>query len=166
MAKVKRSNKTLILSALLAGLLSGMPIVNAHGDEHRSERMTHHQRHMQDMRHMGFERAFAKLDLSEAQQSAIDSLKQENRTASAGVHEQLKSLHEQLKQAMRADDVNESEVRGLTSQIADLRSTMMIQHAKVRKQALAILNDEQRAKFEEMKARREAKISALEELDD
>jgi|GEM_PF-3059701 len=151
--------KTVFISTAFATALVGSTMVKGHDSEEREfRRMEHkmHHRH-EHMRH-GFMRAFAQLDLSEEQKTKLKALKAGNQDVAETRRESLHNIESQIQQLMKADAIDDAQIKALTSQAAELKADQLIFAANMKKQAIAILTDEQREKFDAMKAKREAKM--------
>ena len=147
--------KSILTSALLSLLISGTAFAKAHDNDdvevqmyehkmqHRHQRMKNHMRH-----------AFAHLDLSDEQHSAIKALKESTKETAKTRRGLMKQLRKQMHGLMKAETIDESAIRSLSVQIAEVKAEQMITHANFRQQAVAVLNDEQKAKLETMKAKR------------
>ncbi len=109
-------------------------------------------------------RAFAKLDLSEDQKAQLKVLKESGKNGNEQTREQIIDLKLKIKGLLSADVIDEAAVKSTSMELASLKSSQAIKHAKMRKQALAILTDEQRAKFEQMKNKRKMRMKKHLEL--
>ena len=106
-------------------------------------------------------RAFAKLDLSEDQKAQLKTLKESGREGNEETREQIVDLKLKVKELLSAEEIDEAAVKSSSMELASLKSSQAIKHAKMRKQALAILTDEQRAKFEQMKNKRKMRMKKM-----
>lgn len=149
---------TTLLAAVLTMTLSTS--VTAHPDRgsdknQRVFKQKMHKQHERGMRGMdGLRRAFAHLDLSEEQKASLKSLKQNNKETMTAVRESILPLKKQMHELMSADDLDEAAIRDLSARIADKKTDQMILMASIKKQAIAILTDEQKAELKQMKEKR------------
>jgi len=88
--------------------------------------------------------------------------KESNKETMQARHAVMKPLRKQMHELLSADNVDEAAVKELSIQIAESKADNLILMASIKKQAIAILTDEQRAKLEEMKIRGEQKELAEE----
>lgn len=96
----------------------------------------------------------AKLDLSEQQKIDIEALTRTGSNAAKEKRQQLELLRGKMKKLANSETIDEQALKSLTSQMADLRSDMMIMHLKKREQIESLLTDEQKEKFNKMRHRR------------
>jgi Spy/CpxP family protein refolding chaperone len=96
----------------------------------------------------GFERRLDRLtevlDLTEAQQEAIEQLHEANHEQMVELRKEMARLRNQLEGEMLADEPSEQVVVDLTERIGDLRTRMQVLRARTRLAVRAELTDEQR----------------------
>lgn len=151
--------KSLLTFALLGTLFTAAPAAMAQGSgdpeldlfEHKMQR--HHER-----KRFQIMRALSALDLSDEQKASIKSIKESNQATAEASREQGRSIRKQVRQALKDDVIDETNVKVLVAQAAELRAEQMIRLANVKKQIFATLTDEQKAKLEKMKQKRIAKM--------
>ena len=154
---------TTAAAVLLSGFVfSGSAIAHPASDDGEAK-MKHskkmHRQHGSDMGGMrGLRRAFAQLDLTEQQQELLKSLKETNKGSMQAAKSSMKPLKKQMHELLMADDIDEAAVKGLSIQMAERKADHMIMMASIKKQAIAILTDEQRAKLKKMKEKRQEKM--------
>ena len=90
------------------------------------------------------------LDLSDSQRDQIRSVREQNHNPA--LVEQLRAARKALNEAVTADVVNESTIRGLAAQVAPLEADAAIQRAYAHAAMLQILTADQRAELSEMQA--------------
>ena len=148
-----------ILSGLiLAVALTSVSTLSMAGPNHRhhDERVLH-ERSSDQARWMSVKRAMhalSHLDLTEQQKIDIKALVKEGIEASKAKRVEVKKLHKKLKQANKDDVIDEQAIRSTSSDIADLKSDLLIMHLNKRKQVMELLTDEQKAKMKEVKAKK------------
>ena len=156
--------KQLLTLAMLGSLLAGAPaaIAQNSGDdeldlfEHKMQR--HHERKRFQMM-----RALSALDLSDEQKANIKSIKESHQATAKANRETARSLRQQIRQALKAEVIDEATVKVLVAQAAELRAEQMIKRETIKKQVLASLTDAQKAKLEKMKQKRIAKMKRWQE---
>jgi periplasmic protein CpxP/Spy len=159
----KKKLFTTAAAVLLSGLvLTGSAI--AHPDnEERTVSQKHmkkkHREHRHDMGGMHrLHRAFQHLDLSGEQKDSLKSLKESNKDTMIAAKSSMKPLKKEMHELLMAEDIDEASVRNLSVQIAEKKADHMIMMASIKKQAIAILTDEQRAELKKMKEKRDTKM--------
>jgi len=104
----------------------------------------------------GFEAVAAELNLSEAQQKEIESLRE---TAKAEAEKLQGIMRDNMLAERQAIEAGESEkqIRKLARKFADSRVDLILYNRKVEKQLGEILTKEQNEQLEKMKAERKAR---------
>lgn len=92
------------------------------------------------------------LDLTEEQRTQIASIISTQREKCAPLRERMKETRQQLREAARADQVDENAVRSLTAAQSEAKAELMIHKAQTRSRIQALLTDEQRQKAERLHA--------------
>ena len=100
------------------------------------------------------ERFAEKLNLTDAQKAQIKTIRQNNREQNKAFFEQSRATFEQLHAAKKANDT--AKVEQLKPVLEQQRAQMKQFRDTERQQILALLTQEQRAKFDAMQAEREA----------
>jgi len=88
-----------------------------------------------------------RLDLSEAQQEAIDAIHEKSRAQNLELRKQVMRLRNELKGEMLKDAPDQGKVVGLTENIGKLRTQMQVNQAKTRLAVRQQLTTEQRDKM-------------------
>ncbi len=114
------------------------------------ERMRDHNGRGKDILH----RVFSKLDLTDEQKSSIKSLKESNKESMKSIHLSMRSAKKQMKELLAVDEPDETAVKTLSAEMSELKAEKMLLQAKFKREALAMLTDEQREKLEKMKEKR------------
>jgi|GEM_PF-4634341 len=131
------------------------------GERSYKHKMKMHKMHDQGMRSMGgfgkLRHAFSQLDLSDAQRDELKALKQNNSESINAGKEAIYPMKSQMKELLMADEIDETAVKDLAVQIAEKKADQMLLIASIKKQAIAILTDEQRTELEQMKEKRQRK---------
>ena len=91
------------------------------------------------------------LDLTETQKKQIETLMDEKWENHQTMRTQMQAGQSELREYKQGDEFNESEFRAKAQKQADLKTEMMVQHAKTRQQLLAVLTHEQQQKAEKLK---------------
>ncbi|TQV88780.1 Spy/CpxP family protein refolding chaperone [Aliikangiella coralliicola] len=106
----------------------------------------------------GLRHAFSHLDLSDEQKSALKSLKNSNKETIQAGREAMRSLKKEMKALLMAETIDEAAVKSLSTTIAAQKADQLILFANLKKQAIALLTDEQKAQLDEMKAKRQERM--------
>jgi len=85
-----------------------------------------------------------RLDLSEAQQSAIDGIRETSREAGLATRTQIVRLQNELEGLMLSDDPDAGDVEKLVRRIGELRTDQRVRRMQTRLEIRAQLTDEQR----------------------
>ncbi len=146
-------NRKIILIGAIASIfaIGSMAIANPnhkmrHGGYSNHEKQAPNAK--QIMRHL------SKLDLSEKQKSEIETLVKNGIKSTKVQRETLKSMHHQMKALMHADAVDETAIKSLTYEMANIRGDLTIARLNKRNQIALLLNDEQKEKMQKMKHHR------------
>jgi Spy/CpxP family protein refolding chaperone len=94
-----------------------------------------------------------KLGLSADQTTQIKAIFEGARAGEEARHVKLEELHKQLDAATANGQFDETKVREIANQQAQLMSEQMVEHLRLKSQAYAILTPEQRTKADEMHKR-------------
>lgn len=92
------------------------------------------------------------LDLTDAQVAQIKQIHSAGREQMHQSHQQLKALHQQLHALVASDNFDEAKAQTLISQIQQIQSTQMLEHAREMNATYKVLNPQQKAKFEKLSA--------------
>lgn len=93
------------------------------------------------------------LNLTEAQKTQVKSIMEGTEASAQGIHAKLEEIHNQLEAATANGQFDETQVRGLANQQAQLQADMMVEHLRVKSKIFGVLTAEQRVKAEEMHKR-------------
>ncbi len=93
------------------------------------------------------------LSLTDAQKEQVKAIVASAESNSQGIHAKLEEIHKQLDAATANGQFDETQVRALASQQAQLEADMMVEHLRVKSKIFGILTAEQRTKAEEMHKR-------------
>lgn len=88
------------------------------------------------------------LGLNDSQKEKINALLKTEREKSEPLRKQIDENREQLRKASLTTPFNETTVRALATKLAQLKTDMMISHARVKSEISALLTPEQRAQAE------------------
>lgn len=90
------------------------------------------------------------LGLTADQTTQIKTIFEGARAGDEARHTKLEELHKQLEAATANGQFDETKVREIASQQAQLMADQMVEHLRMKSQAYAILTPEQRTKADEM----------------
>lgn len=94
-----------------------------------------------------------KLSLTDAQKQQVKAIMDAAESSTEGTRAKLDETHKQLEAATANGQFDETQVRNLANQQAQLESEMMVEHLRAKSKVYSILTAEQRAKAEEMHER-------------
>ncbi len=109
--------------------------------------------------------AFAKLDLTDEQKASIKSIKQSEMQKNEATREQLIDLKLEMRKQLKADNVDEAQVKALSAQVSELKADLTISRAKAKKQMIALLTEEQQAKLKKMTDKRRERMKKRAEVE-
>ena len=95
-----------------------------------------------------------RLDLSEAQRTEIDGVRDAAREASAATRDQLREVRQALNAAVRSDVVDEGRIRSLAATLASLEADQVVREAYAYADVWQILTPEQQELVQSMAERR------------
>ncbi|WP_444937496.1 Spy/CpxP family protein refolding chaperone [Microbulbifer sp. JMSA002] len=134
-------NWKLVLSSLaLAGVMAAPVATMAFGAEDG-----HHKR--------GFEYMARKLELTEGQKAQLKANRDSNSESRNAQRQQLQELRKQIHTALETG-ADQATLDQLGAELGKLQVQKMQSHFQLRQQFEALLTDEQKAKFEELKEQR------------
>jgi Spy/CpxP family protein refolding chaperone len=90
------------------------------------------------------------LDLTDAQREAIRDIAKQNRGKGSAMAEQLVAARSALQEAVTDDVVNESLIRALAADVANLEADAAVQRAHANAQILQLLTPDQRAELRKL----------------
>ena len=93
------------------------------------------------------------LNLTDAQKEQVKSIMASAEASAQGIHAKLEDVHKQIEAATANGQFDETQVRTLANQQAQLEAEMMVEHLRAKSKVFAILTAEQRTKAEEMHKR-------------
>lgn len=88
------------------------------------------------------------LGLSDSQKEKIDALLKAEQEKTEPLRKQIDEARQQFRKASIATPFNEASIRTLATKVAQLKTEMMVSHARVRSEISALLTPEQRAQAE------------------
>ncbi len=155
--------KTIIIPLALTGLLlssgaafawsghhgkgncENSPMRNGQGmsQEQHQQRMSNH-----------LEKMAVVLDLTDSQKTQIEKLMNEKWENRQAMRTQLQENRKELRESKQGTTFNEAEFRAKAQKQADLKTEMMVQHAKTKQQLFAVLTPEQQQKAEKLQGMR------------
>lgn len=163
-------NKTLLATLLASTLAFGATAVNA--EETTSAAATtdsesyskhkdgkggkhHGKRHgKRGGKSHGMKRMAKKLNLTEAQQAELKTLREEQKATSAPLREEMKTLRTEMKALDTSSADYDNQVAAIADKKANLERQRFIQKSAARQKFEAVLTAEQLAKLSEMKEKR------------
>ncbi len=153
--------KTAIIPVLLITLLlaaaTSFAWPGGHGKKDYDNSCNHHRQGMTAEQHQErmenrLEKMAVILDLTEEQQKKIETLIEKQWQDRQAMRAEMQAGREDLHAYMQGTEFNESEFRAKAQKQADLKTEMMVQHAKTRQQLFAVLTPEQQQKAEKLRA--------------
>jgi protein CpxP len=99
-----------------------------------------------------FDRMAEALDLTPEQREQIKAVRAAEQDKVAPLKEQLRKGREELRVVAEQQPFDEAAVRTLAAGQAEIRTEMIVSHARVRNQIHALLTPEQREKAEQMRS--------------
>lgn len=93
-------------------------------------------------------RMVQELGLSDSQKEKIDALLKAEQEKTGPLRKQIDEARQQFHKASLATPFNEASIRTLATKVAQLKTEMMVSHARVRSEISALLTPEQRAQAE------------------
>jgi Spy/CpxP family protein refolding chaperone len=91
-----------------------------------------------------------KSGISEQQMAEIKVIHDSGKELREEKHQEIKALKTQVRSLAKAESLDEQALRDLLITVAEKKADLMIMHINSRQQVKSLLNDEQRAKWEEM----------------
>src|SRR6185436_10465421 len=90
------------------------------------------------------------LSLTDAQKQQVKGIMDSVEVTASGIHAKLEDVHKQLGAATANGQFDETQVRTLANQEAQLEADMKVEHFRAMSKIFAILSPEQRVKAEEL----------------
>ena len=137
-------NRFLVIAGIAALVIGATVLAVGHGFQGPGE----HRRgpgHGDMLEHMVRE-----LGLTDAQKQQVKTIMEAAESSMEGTRAKLEETHKQLEAATANGQFDETQVRTLANQQAQLESDMMVEHLRAKSKAFGILTAEQRTKAEEM----------------
>jgi Spy/CpxP family protein refolding chaperone len=138
-------NRILIIAGIAVLVIGAAVFAIGHGFQ---EREGHGRGHGDMLEHMARE-----LNLTDAQKEQVKTIMSSAESSSQATREKLEEIHKQVEAATANGQFDETQVRNLASQQAQLEADMMVEHLRAKSKVFAILTAEQRTKAEEMHKR-------------
>jgi len=166
-------NKTLLVTILASTLTLGASAINAAEDttttteqsssysKHKDGKGGKHHGKSHGKRSgkggHGMKRMIKKLDLTEAQQAELKTLREEQKAASAPLREEMKALRTEMKALDTSSADYDGQVAAIADKKANLTRQTFILKSSARQKFQAVLTAEQLATMKEMKENRKGK---------
>ncbi len=151
--------KALILTALAASSLtmaSSSAIAEPHGYGDYQDMGPHHaDMQRKPPRGAMFKHVLRELDLNEEQKQKVKAIIEAEKGQGKALRQQIGELKQQMHQILKADTSNESQLRNLAGQVANLKVDLMLKHRAIFEQIKQELTPEQLEQLEEMQQKRE-----------
>lgn len=152
---MKKIATTLVISSLVLG---GFIVSNSNADDDRYERRGHSGKHCNKKFGKGsadrFERMKKRLNLSDEQAKQVRAIRDSYSPKRTELAKKTKQNRQQLREAMRADTINQDKVKELAQTMGDLKTDKIILRAKMRTEIHKVLSKEQREKMKNRKGYR------------
>lgn len=98
--------------------------------------------------------AFHQLNLTDEQKGQVKQIMEASKEKMRPVFESLKANHDKLKEATNSGAFDEAAVTAIANEQGSLQAKMIVERERAKAQVYALLTDEQKAKFNEMKDKR------------
>ena len=118
---------------------------------------THQWQGHRGFRHGGDHAGFAKLNLTDAQRTQLQTIHENHRQAIEPVAQELRQRRQALRQSQQSGTFDEASVRQQLADMAGLEAKLMGERFKMRQEFEAILTPEQKAQLEQAKQQRTQK---------
>ena len=93
------------------------------------------------------------LNLTDAQKQQVKGVMEATESSAQGIHAKMEEIHKQIEAATANGQFDETQVRTLANQQAQIQADMMVEHLRAKSKIFAVLTPEQRTKAEEMHQR-------------
>ena len=97
-----------------------------------------------------------KLDLSSAQQDQVKAIWEKEKPALQPLMQQMRQNHANMRALEASGPFDETKTRTLATQQAQTMIELQVQHARIKSEMMQVLTADQKAKFAEIEAKREA----------
>jgi periplasmic protein CpxP/Spy len=151
-----------VLTSVFMSLILSQQVVA--GPDHKHKAKEHHKKHHGELAHRehgGLKpmmRAFSQLNLTEQQKQSIKALKIAHKEEMKPRYIQAKQIKKQLHQELKQDHVDANQVKKFKTEIMEIETENLLSLTQFKKQAVAVLDDNQKQKLAEMKQKREEKM--------
>ena len=98
------------------------------------------------------------LDLSEAQQTQVRELMDQQREATRPIHEKAMAARKALRDTIDADTVDEAAIRQRSAEVAAIDADLAVAEARLRQAVWQLLTGEQQQKLRELRAKRQERV--------
>jgi periplasmic protein CpxP/Spy len=151
--------KTLALSAtLVAGLAVPFASAQVNSEPSQTREGWHHKRHGRDHKMgRGHKMGFGKLNLTEAQKTQMQQLRQSHQEQIKPLRDELRAKMQQLWQVNQGGAFNEALVAQKLAEAAPLRAKLMAAQFKLRQDMMSVLTPEQKTQLEQWREQFKAK---------
>ena len=138
-------NRIMIVAAIAALVIGASVLAIGHGFQGPGGHRGGHGDMVEHMAQM--------LNLTDAQKEQVKAIIASAEASGKDIHTKLGEVHKQIEAATANGQFDETQVRALASQQAQLEADMMVEHLRVKSKIFGILTAEQRTKAEEMHKR-------------
>ena len=154
-------NRVLVLTSIVALITGG--VIFAKG---KTEAVMAHFQHGDGIQHHQFgpelvDHIARELSLTDAQKSQVKALFETAQTTMRPLHQKLGEVRQQLEDATENGQFNETQVRDLANQQAQLMAEMIVEHERFKSKAFTLLTAEQRVKATQMLKRHSERFGML-----
>ena len=155
-------NKTLLVALLASTLALGASVSQADNssgqrDGYSKQEGGKHHKKGGKQRGGNMKRIAEKLELTDAQQAELKTLRTQQKASASVLREQMKTVRTDMKALDTTSADYDSQVAVIADKKANLDRQIFIQRSQARQQFAAVLTTEQLAKFEAMKSKRGGK---------
>lgn len=141
------------LFALVMSLMLGQSVIAASSSD--TSTSSHHRHHRYHHDYMS--KVLAKLNLTDAQKAKMKAIKMQIRSSFEESKKQMQSIQVQLRALVHSDKMDQKKLDALIAQKMKIKTEMMKKFAILQNQMYNVLDANQKAQFQAMKAKWEAK---------
>lgn len=98
-----------------------------------------------------------KLDLSDEQKAKVKAIRTQAHNNTKANYQELKNIKSQINALIKTDKMDEAKLDALVSQRSKLSAAMLKNHVVMQHQIYSVLNDKQKAQFDQIKKQYELK---------
>lgn len=142
-------------SAGLATIVTAMPSSDGQGCSRGGHHMSHGRHSGDHFRKL--DRMAERLNASDEQRAQIRAIAEGSRGKMDQLRGEMRTNRSQLKELIRQTPLDKAAVRGIAEKQGDLKTEMIVLRAQQRSEIKAVLTDDQRARLEQMRERKQSR---------